>query len=216
MAYFYVWRTNRRDDGINFLTYSVIIGLTGGIASGKTLCSDWFAAHSIAVIDADVIAREIVAIGSPLLAELVDFFGSNILTAEGALDRPALRTRVFTDAAARNYLNAIMQPAIRSQLLQQLSLVSSYPYCVLSAPLLLENRLNIFCNLIVVVDVSVPTQLIRGSHRDQQKRDAIAAIIATQMARDVRLHCANYIINNDNSIVETHAQLEFQQYCCHY
>lgn len=185
----------------------MIIGLTGGIASGKTVCSDWFVAHSIAVIDADVIAREIVAPGSLLLAELVATFGDDILTVEGALDRPALRTRVFADMTVRNRLNAIMQPAIRNELLKQLCVAPSYPYRILSAPLLLENGLDALCDIILVIDVSVETQLARGTRRDQQERDDIAAIIAAQIPRNVRLQCANYIINNENSIAATYAQL---------
>lgn len=186
----------------------MIIGLTGGIASGKTLCSDWFAARSVAVIDADVIAREIVAAGSPLLAELADTFGVEILTANGSLNRPALRARAFANDTARNRLNTIMQPAIRSHLLQQLQTASSHsPYRILSAPLLLENRLDILCDVILVVDVSTAHQLARGSRRDHQKHDAIAAIIAAQIPRAERLRCANYIIDNDGDITETHAQL---------
>ena len=174
----------------------MIIGLTGGIASGKTLCSVWFAARSVAVIDADIIAREVVANGSPLLQELADVFGRDILTADGDLNRGVLRARAFIDDAARNRLNAIMQPAIRHRLLQQLQAAPPEPYRLLSAPLLLENGLDALCDLVLVVDVSAATQLSRGSQRDQQRRDAIAAIIAAQISREERLRHANFIVNN--------------------
>lgn len=185
----------------------MIIGLTGGIASGKTLCSDWFAARSVAVIDADIIAREVVANGSPLLQELADVFGRDILTADGDLNRGVLRVRAFIDDAARNRLNAIMQPAIRHRLLQQLQTAPPEPYRLLSAPLLLENGLDVLCDLVLVVDVSAATQLLRGSQRDQQRRDAIAAIIAAQISREERLRRANFIVNNESGIPATYRQL---------
>lgn len=185
----------------------MIIGLTGGIASGKTLCSDWLAARSIAVIDADIIAREVVANGSPLLQELADVFGRDILTADGDLNRGVLRVRAFIDDAARNRLNAIMQPAIRHRLLQQLQAAPPEPYRLLSAPLLLENGLDVLCDLILVVDVSAATQLSRGCQRDRQRRDAITAIIAAQISREERLRRANFIVNNESGIPATYRQL---------
>lgn len=185
----------------------MIIGLTGGIASGKTLCSDWFAARSVAVIDADLIAREVVITGSPLLRELADMFGNDILTADGNLNRAALRGRIFGDDAARHRLNAVMQPAIRYRLLQKLQAAPPKPYRILSAPLLLENGLDALCDLVLVVDVSIATQLARGSKRDRQQREAIAAIIAAQIPRGERLRRANFIVNNENGIDTTYAQL---------
>lgn len=185
----------------------MIIGLTGGIASGKTLCSDWFAARSVTVIDADIIAREVVANGSPLLQELADVFGRDILTADGDLNRGVLRTRAFIDDAARNRLNAIMQPAIRHRLLQQLQAAPPEPYRLLCAPLLLENGLDVLCDLVLVVDVSAATQLLRGSQRDRQRYDAIAAIIAAQISRAERLRRANFIVNNESGIPATYRQL---------
>lgn len=185
----------------------MIIGLTGGIASGKTLCGDWFAARSVAVIDADLIAREVVITGSPLLRELADMFGDDILTADGNLNRAALRGRIFGDDAARNRLNAVMQPAIRYRLLQKLQAAPPKPYRILSAPLLLENGLDALCDLVLVVDVSIATQLARGSERDRQQCEAIAAIIAAQIPRGERLCRANFIVNNENGIDTTYAQL---------
>ena len=123
----------------------MIIGLTGGIASGKSLCSDWFAARAVSVIDADVIARKVVTKGSPVLQELAAAFGNDVLQDNGNLNRAALRARAFVNDDARARLNTIMQPRIREHLLQELERAPRQPYRILSAPLLLENRLDALC-----------------------------------------------------------------------
>lgn len=186
----------------------MIIGLTGGIASGKSLCSDWFAAHAVSVIDADVIARTVVAQGEPALQELVAVFGDDILQADGSLNRAALRARAFASDEHRAKLNAIMQPRIRAQLLQELEKASRQSFRILSAPLLLENGLDTLCDAIVAVDVLPQTQLLRGSQRDGQQQSNITAIIAAQIPRAARLQRAHFIVNNEGSIAETHCQLE--------
>ena len=132
----------------------MIIGLTGGIASGKSLCSDWFAARAVSVIDADVIARKVVTKGSPVLQELAAAFGNDVLQDNGNLNRAALRARAFVNDDARARLNTIMQPRIREHLLQELERAPRQPYRILSAPLLLENRLDALCDVVLAVDVS--------------------------------------------------------------
>ena len=123
----------------------MIIGLTGGIASGKSLCSDWFAARAIAVVDADVVARTVVHTGSPVLGEIATAFGKDVLQADGSLNRALLRARAFVDEESRARLNAIMQPRIRERLLQELDGAVQQPYCILSVPLLLEYGLDRLC-----------------------------------------------------------------------
>ena len=176
----------------------MIIGLTGGIASGKSLCSDWFTARAVSVIDADVIARKVVTKGSPVLQELAAAFGNDVLQDDGNLNRATLRTRAFVNDDARACLNTIMQPRIRERLLQELE----------RAPLLLENRLDALCDVVLAVDVSERTQLERGSQRDQQQQAAIAAIIAAQISRAERLQRANFIVDNEGDTAQTYAQLE--------
>ena len=186
---------------------NMIIGLTGGIASGKSLCSDWFAARSVAVIDADVVARAVVYVGSPALKEMATIFGKDILQEDGRLNRPLLRERAFVSEEARACLNAIMQPRIRARLLQELEHAVQKPYCILSAPLLLENGLDALCDAVLTIDVSVQTQLLRGSRRDQQQREAIAAIIAAQVPRAERLQRSHFIVDNEGNIEQTYYQL---------
>ena len=186
----------------------MIIGLTGGIASGKSLCSDWFAARVVSVIDADVIARKVVTKGSPVLQELTAAFGNDVLQDDGNLNRATLRARAFVNDDARARLNTIMQPRIREHLLQELERAPRQPYRILSAPLLLENRLDALCDVVLAVDVSERTQLERGSQRDQQQQAAIAAIIAAQISRAERLQRANFIVDNEGNTVQTYTQLE--------
>ena len=186
----------------------MIIGLTGGIASGKSSCSDWFAARSITVIDADVIARALVHVGSPVLKEMTTAFGKDILQEDGSLNRALLRMRVFVSEESRVRLNAIMQPRIRDRLLRELEHAVQKPYSILSAPLLLENGLNALCDAVLTVDVSVQTQLSRGSKRDQQQWEAISAIIAAQIPRAERLQRSHFIVNNEGIIEQTYQKLE--------
>ena len=182
----------------------MIIGLTGGIASGKSLCSDWFTARAVSVIDADVIARKVVTKGSPVLQELAAAFGNDVLQDDGNLNRATLRTRAFVNDDARACLNTIMQPRIRERLLQELERAPRQPYRILSAPLLLENRLDALCDVVLAVDVSERTQLERGSQRDQQQQAAIAAIIAAQISRAERLQRANFIVDNEGDTAQTY------------
>ena len=116
----------------------LIVGLTGGIGSGKSAASAWFERQGICVVDADIVAREVVAVGSPVLQQLVKSFGDWVLLDNGELDRRALREYVFKDDAARQTLNGITHPAIRQSILQQLQDASS-PYVILVSPLLFES-----------------------------------------------------------------------------
>lgn len=180
----------------------MIIGLTGGIASGKSLCSDFFAAHGCTVIDADIVAREVVAKGEAGLLQLVDALGSGILTEEGELNRRALREMIFTDAQVKARVESILHPLIRSRIEAQMR-ASSTAITVLAVPLLFENQLDKACTLTVVVDVPVDVQLTRGSARDSTTREKMQRIIAAQLARETRIARANYIIDNSGSSAAT-------------
>lgn len=180
-------------------TKPIVIGLTGGIGSGKTTVSNEFAALGITVVDADVIAREVIAPGEPLLAKLVHAFGPHILLSEGphqgSLDRAVLRHIIFSDESKKKQLNSLMHPAIRQRLLAQLQAAES-AYVILSAPLLFENNLDQYCQRTLVVDVPVSVQVERTSQRDGVSKKQVEAILNAQWSREQRLAQATDVIDN--------------------
>ncbi len=185
----------------------MIIGLTGGIASGKTTCSTYLANCGLPVVDADVVAREIVACGSPVLQKLVDCFGQEIIDSDGNLDRPALRERVFADEQSRKALDEIMHPVIHQRILEKLQLLKRrYPIVICSAPLLFENKLDTVCDMVVAVDISESLQIQRGSSRDGVSQEQIKKIMAAQISRCERLRKANYMVDNAGTIEDTENQ----------
>lgn len=185
----------------------LIIGLTGGIASGKTTVAELFAAHGIPQVDADVSAREVVAAGSPGLAAVVEAFGPSILTATGELDRRALRQRVFADPAERKRLEGILHPLIGQHLRASLAALSG-PYALLIAPLLLEGQLSRTVDRVLVVDVPEELQIQRVMQRDGSNREEAEAILQAQMPRQERLARADDIISNDGDRSALERQVE--------
>lgn len=177
----------------------LVIGLTGGIASGKTTVSDQFSALGVDVIDADIIAREVVAKNTPGLEAIVAHFGSDILTDSKELNRQKLRQLVFSDNAQKEWLNALLHPLIREQMLQQTAKAKS-PYCILSVPLLVENKLNNLVARTLVVDIDEATQLARAMTRDKSEKQVIEGIMAAQAPRAKRLKAADDIILNNQDI----------------
>lgn len=175
-----------------------IVGLTGGIGSGKTTVSDMFAELGVEIVDADIVARQVVAPNSEALTKIVEHFGQNILTEKGELNRSALRSKIFSNDDEKQWLNALLHPLIRQNILNELALASG-DYCILSAPLLLENNLQVLVDKVLVVDVSVATQLARTSQRDNSHQDEVNAIINSQISREKRLTFADNIINNEMS-----------------
>lgn len=186
-----------------------VIGLTGGIGSGKTAASDWFAQQGITVVDADVIAHQIMSANSPTLNRLVHKFGDWILTDTGELNRGALRTHVFSQPSALIELEAITHPAIRQQAKDELSTAES-AYVILSAPLLLEAAeagLANLCQRILVIDAPEHLQIHRASQRDGQSIEKIKAIMANQLGRSQRNRQADDIVVNDGTLDELYQQL---------
>lgn len=189
-----------------------IIGLTGGIGSGKTAVSDYFSILGIDIIDADVISHAITAKGSPILDKLAEAFGRDIIV-DGELDRSRLRQLVFGDPAKLATLNAITHPAIRQRIKDELDHANT-PYAILSAPLLLESikgddkGLTAFCDRILVVDVPPDVQIERASQRDGQTADGIRAIMAKQIDRPSRLALADDVVDNSGGLGELYAQLD--------
>ena len=183
------------------LQHKLIIGVTGGIGAGKTAATDAFAELGIAVVDADLVAREVVEPGSSVLEQIRVYFGDDILLADGNLNRAKLRQIIFSDVAQKNWLNQLMHPAIRQALVAQLELAAAEsPYVILSAPLLLENELEIMVDRVLVVDVNEEVQLQRASGRDGVNESQIQAIIDSQISRPERLAKADDVIDNSKDL----------------
>jgi dephospho-CoA kinase len=176
-----------------------ILGLTGGIGSGKTTVANLFAALGIDIVDADIVAREVVAIGSLGLNAIVEHFGQSILLANGELDRAALRQEIFDNPEQRRWLNKLLHPIIRQKMFTDLEKTTS-AYAVLVAPLLFENELDRQVSKSLVVDIAPELQLLRTSARDNQDAAQIAKIVASQMSREQRLSKADYIIENNSDL----------------
>ncbi|MFI4914740.1 MAG: dephospho-CoA kinase [Steroidobacterales bacterium] len=171
------------------------IGLTGGIASGKSTVAELFKALGIAVIDADQIAREVVAPGTPLLHALIERFGRALLLPDGSLDRRALRALVFADPAARRELEALLHPAIRART-EALSARAPGPYQIHVVPLLIETHAAERYDRILVVDCDESLQLARLMQRDGMTADQAGAMLAAQGSRAARLAAADDVIVN--------------------
>ncbi|RZQ01161.1 dephospho-CoA kinase [Vibrio vulnificus] len=177
---------------------ALVIGLTGGIASGKTTVANLFQQHfAIDIVDADIVARQVVAPGSAGLTAIVDHFGVEILTHEGELDRGQLRQRIFAHSEEKQWLNALLHPMIRRKMIEDLAQVSS-PYALLVVPLLVENQLQTLCDRVLVVDVEEKTQLQRTMDRDGVDEQQVRAILKAQASRHERLALADDVIKNDS------------------
>ncbi|MNZ76440.1 Dephospho-CoA kinase [compost metagenome] len=179
-----------------------VVAITGGIGSGKTTVANQFAALGIEVVDADLIAREVVEPGTPALAAIASHFGPGILDEQGRLDRRALRERIFSDPAAKSWLNALLHPIIRSEMLRQCAAANS-PYCLLVVPLLVENRLTELADRVLVIDVDEATQIERTCRRDGVSREQAQAILASQASRSERLAMADDVLDNQSGTTET-------------
>ncbi|EKO5198749.1 dephospho-CoA kinase [Vibrio vulnificus] len=177
---------------------ALVIGLTGGIACGKTTVANLFQQHfAIDIVDADIVARQVVAPGSAGLTAIVDHFGVDILTHEGELDRGQLRQRIFAHSEEKQWLNALLHPMIRRKMIEDLAQVSS-PYALLVVPLLVENQLQTLCDRVLVVDVEEKTQLQRTMDRDGVDEQQVRAILKAQASRHERLALADDVIKNES------------------
>ncbi len=190
---------------INVSTF--IVGLTGGIACGKTTASDFFADQGIEVIDADLVAREVVEPGQPALSQVVEVFGQSILKPDGTLNRQAMRDLVFADQDKRTQLEAILHPLIRERLAELVAQCQGR-YAILSVPLLIESGLKKMADRILVIDVSPEIQLSRLLNRDGITAKQAKAMIAAQLSREERNHTADDIIDNSGSLQNFIDQLE--------
>ncbi|MEE2893498.1 MAG: dephospho-CoA kinase [Pseudomonadota bacterium] len=176
-----------------------VVGLTGGIGSGKTAVSDRFAALGIKIVDADVAARIVVEPGRPALAAIAEPFGAEVIDPSGALDRAALRTRVFSDPDARRWLEQLLHPRIADEIRRGIESATS-PYTMLVSPLLLEAGQAAYAHRILVVDVPVEVQVARTMARDDNDEAQVRRIIAAQSPREDRLKRADDVIENDKGL----------------
>ncbi len=183
------------------------IGLTGGIGSGKSSAADRFSQLGVPIIDADVIAREVVKPGQPALEEIVSTFGDQVLGNDGTLDRARLRDIVFTAPQNRARLESIMHPRIHAQILAQIEQLSA-PYCIVVIPLLAESKRNYPLDRVLVIDIPEALQLERTATRDRQPTSKINAIIQSQASREQRLNLADDIVENSGSLDELYLQID--------
>lgn len=186
---------------------SFVVGLTGGIASGKTTVADLFAEKEINLVDADIVAREVVAVGSSGLSQIAANFGRDILLSSGELNRPKLRELIFADDENKKWLNNLLHPLIHEELLRRLS-ESQSTYTLLVAPLLVENNLMDICDHVLVVDVEESLQLERTMLRDQVSEQQVKSILASQASREQRLAVADSVIVNNGNLSALHGEVD--------
>nr|WP_241018628.1 dephospho-CoA kinase [Pantoea ananatis] len=172
--------------------------MTGGIGSGKSTIAGYFAASGVDIIDADVIAREVVEPGTPALQAIIERYGDAILTEEGTLQRSRLREIIFATPDEKNWLNALLHPLINART-QQLKAQAASPYVLWVVPLLVENRLQRQADRVLVVDTDEETQLRRTLQRDNVSLEQAKRILAAQATRQQRLDYADDIIDNSGA-----------------
>ena len=175
-----------------------VVGLTGGIGSGKTEVSNRFAALGVPIIDTDHLARELVQPGQAALEEIVASFGLDCLDEQGGLRRSYLRERVFTDADGRHRLEAILHPRIRALMKTRIAALS-VPYCIAVIPLLIESRMASLVDRILVVDVTEDEQIRRVTSRDGVTAEQATRILAAQASRSQRLAQADDVLDNSSN-----------------
>lgn len=185
----------------------LVIGVTGGIGSGKTAATDRFQTHGITVVDADLASRVIVEPGRPALKSIEEHFGAKVIAADGSLDRRALREIVFADPEHRKWLERLTHPLIAQEIVSQIQ-GSQSPYTILASPLLLESSQHQMVSRVLVIDVPVELQVARTITRDDTTEEGVKAIIAAQMPRQDRLQRADDVICNDQNLEHLHREVD--------
>ncbi|MGM0632829.1 MAG: dephospho-CoA kinase [Pseudomonadota bacterium] len=187
----------------------MIIGVTGGIGSGKSAATRRFQEHGITVVDADLVSRQVVQPGTRALDAIVAHFGEQVMEDDGSLDRAALREIVFHDPAEKHWLEALLHPLIRDAIVTALQ-ASEGPYTILSSPLLLESGQDQLVDRVLVIDVPEALQLERTLNRDGGSEDTVRAIMDAQLSRRRRLARATDIIVNDGDLTQLHRAVDQQ------
>lgn len=178
---------------------SLKIGLTGGVASGKTTVSDFFKGLGISVIDADVISHEVTQPDGSAFEEIISSFGSNILDENGLIDRKKMRAIIFDDASKKEMLERIIHPKVREEMFDSMSQSNDH-YLIVSVPLLVETGVNQMMDRTLVVDCSEETQIERLIHRDKITLDEAKSILRNQTSRSNRLKAADDLIVNEKNV----------------
>jgi len=186
---------------------TLVVGVTGGIGSGKSAVTRRLEQHGITVVDADVVARIVVEPGKPALRQIAEHFGADILQADGTLDRAALRARVFQNESERRWLERLTHPLIGQEIVDQIS-ASRSPYTVLSSPLLLDTSQKALVECVVVVDVPEALQIARTAQRDNNDEAQVKRIMAAQLNREARLALADIVIDNSGSLEDLNLQVD--------
>lgn len=176
----------------------MIIGITGGIGSGKTAATEILALQGITIVDADICARLVVQPDSPTLLAIQQHFGPDILLPNGELNRAHLRTLIFSSSDEKAWLENLMHPQIRAEITSQLT-ASQSEYTVLVSPLLLETDQHLLCDQIIVIDANEHNQIIRTCHRDNNSEQQVKAIISTQLSRQERIDKADIVVENNDT-----------------
>tara|TARA_B100000579_G_scaffold19293_2_gene13604 strand:+ start:2493 stop:3089 length:597 start_codon:yes stop_codon:yes gene_type:complete len=176
-----------------------VVGLTGGIGSGKTVASDRFEELGVKVVDADIASRVVVENGQPALYSIEGKFGSDVISDDGSLNRAKLREIIFKDNEAKSWLEALLHPLIAKHISDEISRATS-KYAVLVSPLLFETSQFEMCNRTLLIDVSKEAQILRTAARDNVSRSQVEKIISSQMDRDQKINKADDVIVNDGEI----------------
>ena len=185
----------------------LIIGLTGGIGSGKTTVANLFAELGISIIDADQVAREVVEPSTSALQQITARYGQQVITMDGQLNRSKLRDIIFASASEREWLETLLHPLIRARMHEYVTQAKS-PYCILVIPLLLESKPNELVQRILVVDTPEKSQISRTLLRDKSSAEQIQQIMASQVSRSQRLAAADDVIINDSNLTTLKSQVE--------
>lgn len=184
-----------------------VVGLSGGIGSGKSAASNRFEQLGIDVIDADLASRAVVEPGLPALKKIAAHFGADILLADGNLDRAALRQKIFSDPEAKQWLEGLLHPLIAQYISDKLADAAS-PYAVFVSPLLIESGQQAWCDVLLIIDISEQLQIERTSLRDDNDAAQIKRIIASQASREQRLAAASDVIDNSAGLSELERQVD--------
>ncbi|NRB40923.1 MAG: dephospho-CoA kinase [Pseudomonadales bacterium] len=190
-----------------------VLGITGGIGSGKTAVSDRFQDLGITIVDADLCSRVVVEKGRPALNQIAEHFGNEILSADGELDRATLRTKIFSNPDDKKWLESLLHPLIGEEVFAQLAAAQS-DYVILASPLLVESQQNLICDKTLVVDVPVEVQIERTCARDNNDAAQVQNIINSQANRETRLAAASDVIENSQGF--DHLDMEVTRLHKHY
>jgi len=184
------------------------VGLTGGIGSGKSTVAKTLQSKGVTLVDADQIAREVVAPGEPALIKITQTFGPEILLQDGSLNRAELKRKIFSDPTAKGQLENILHPGIRQRLLQRVEQAADTPYVLADIPLLVENHYVDYFDRVVVVDCTEEQQIARVKSRDELNETQIKKIMLSQASRQIRLAAATDIIDNTGDLKSLQSQIE--------